>query len=316
MKLIIQIPCFNEEQTLPAVIADLPKKIEGIDVIEYQVIDDGSSDRTSEVAKQLGVHHIISLGSNRGLAQAFYRGVEHALQQGADIVVNTDGDNQYSGHDIVKLVQPILANKADLVIGNRPIADHPEFGILKKVLQKLGSAVLRFISKTNVPDAPSGFRAFSRETCQRIFVYSRFSYCMETLIQAGTNGLRVLDVDINVNSKTRGSRLFKSITEYVWKTGSTMVAMFLLYRPMFFFNMLGSISLMLSLALGIRFIYLIYFLEHSSGVVQRTHLPSVILICLFGVIGVLLVIAGAISDLIKSQRRLTEELLYLQRRNH
>lgn len=235
MKLVIQIPCFNEEQTLPEVISALPRTIPGIDSIEYMVIDDGSTDRTAEVAKSLGVHHIISLGTNRGLAQAFYQGLNYALDHEADILVNTDGDNQYCGADISKLVEPILQKKADMVIGSRPISQHPEFGTIKKLLQKMGSAVLRFISRTSVPDAPSGFRAFSKETCQRVFVYSRFSYCMETLIQAGTNGLRVTSVDIRINPKTRDSRLFKSIPEYVWKTGKTMLSMFLLYRPMMFF---------------------------------------------------------------------------------
>ncbi len=313
MKLIIQIPCFNEEQTLPQVIADLPKNIPGIDIVEYMVIDDGSTDQTVEVAKSLGVHHVVSLETNRGLAQAFYQGVNYALAHGADILVNTDGDNQYCGADIPKLVEPILQKKADMVIGSRPISHHPEFGTVKKLLQKTGSATLRFISKTSVPDAPSGFRAFSKETCQRLFVYSRFSYCMETLIQAGTNGLRVASVDIRVNPKTRDSRLFKSIPEYIWKTSKTILSMFLLYRPMMFFSLLGSMALATALGLGLRFIYLIYF-DACEGTMTRTHLPSVILMSLCGIVGCLLILVGALSDLIRSQRRLCEEILYLERK--
>ncbi|MCP3965720.1 MAG: glycosyltransferase family 2 protein [Lentisphaerae bacterium] len=211
MKLIIQIPCFNEENTLAETIADLPKNIPGIDKIEVMVVDDGCTDGTVSVAKSLGVDHIVRLGTNRGLATAFWRGIEHAMDHGADILVNTDADNQYCGADIAKLVQPVIEDEADMVVGCRPIAKHPEFKFLKKMLQLFGSWTLRKISKTNVRDAASGFRAFSREMCQRIFIHSRFSYCMETLIQAGNSGCRVASVDIRVNPKTRESRLFKNI---------------------------------------------------------------------------------------------------------
>ncbi|HEY8240677.1 MAG TPA: glycosyltransferase family 2 protein, partial [Kiritimatiellia bacterium] len=191
MKLIIQIPCFNEAETLPATVRDLPKSIPGVDSIEVLVVDDGSTDNTAEVARGLGVHHVLGLGSNHGLARAFSLGIEQALRLGADIVVNTDADNQYCGADIPKLVQPILENHADIVVGSRPIADHPEFSATKKQLQLAGSRTLRWISKTTVRDAASGFRAYSREACLRNFIYSSFSYCMESLIQAGNMGLRV-----------------------------------------------------------------------------------------------------------------------------
>ena len=312
MRLFIQIPSLNEEETLPQTLADLPREIPGIESIEYLVIDDGSTDRTAEVARECGAHHVLRLGSNRGLATAFRMGVDYALAHGADIVVNTDGDNQYCGADIAKLVQPILTGSADLVVGCRPITDHPEFGPIKKLLQLLGSATLRTISKTTVRDAPSGFRAFSRETCQRIFLYSKFSYCMETLIQAGNNGLRIASVDIRINPKTRDSRLFKSIPQYIWKTGSTMVSMFVLYRPGRFFISLALPFLMFAAALGVRFVYLIYGLEQRDP--TRTHLPSLILLAILATFGLALVIAGVFAELIRSQRRLTEEVLYQTKR--
>lgn len=283
----------------------------GVDIVEYLVIDDGSTDRTSEVAKECGAHHVLRLGSNRGLATAFRRGVDYALEHGADIVVNTDGDNQYCGADISKLVQPVLEDRADIVVGSRPIVDHPEFGSVKKLLQLMGSWVLRMISKTTVRDAPSGFRAFSREACMRIFLYTKFSYCMETLIQAGNNGLRVASVDIRVNPKTRDSRLFSSIPQYVWKTGSTMVSMFVLYRPSRLFFTTASLLFAGALALGVRFIYLVYFFDEADP--TRTHLPSIILLAILALAGFLLVAVGILAELGRSQRRLTEEALYQSR---
>ena len=311
MRLFIQIPCLNEEETLPQTLADLPREIPGIATIEYLVIDDGSTDRTIEVARECGAHHVLSLGSNRGLATAFRLGVDYALRHGADIVVNTDGDNQYCGADIAKLVEPVINQKADIVVGSRPIMDHPEFGIFKKALQLAGSWVLRFISRTTVRDAPSGFRAFSREACLRIFLYTRFSYCMETLIQAGNNGLRILSVDIRVNPKTRDSRLFKSIPQYIWKTGSTMVSMFILYRPSRLFITIAVALFTSSFILGIRFIYLVYLLPAPEP--GRTYLPSVILLAILAFAGFLMVAVAILAELSRTQRRLTEETLYQAR---
>jgi glycosyltransferase involved in cell wall biosynthesis len=311
MKLFIQIPCLNEENTLPQTLADLPREIPGIDTIEYLVIDDGSTDRTIEVAKECGAHHVLRLGSNRGLATAFRMGVNYALNHGADIVVNTDGDNQYCGADIALLVKPILESRADLVVGCRPIVDHPEFGIIKKTLQLCGSAVLRVISKTTVRDAPSGFRAFSREACLLIFLYSKFSYCMETLIQAGNNGLRITSVDIRVNPKTRDSRLFSSIPQYIWKTGSTMVSMFILYRPSRLFMSIAAVLFAAAFALGVRFIYHVYLDENAEP--TRTYLPSVILLAVLALSGCLMVVVSILAELSRSQRRLTEETLYQSR---
>ncbi len=310
MKLIIQIPCLNEERTLPAVLRDLPRSLPGIDCIEYLVIDDGSTDRTVQVAGENGAHHILSLGSNRGLGRAFPAGIAKALRLGADIVVNTDADNQYDASGIPDLLAPILANRADLVVGCRPIVDHPEFGPVKKLLQRLGSSVLRALSGTDIRDAASGFRAFSRTACMRIFVYSRFSYCMETLIQAGTSGLRVAGVDIAVNPSTRPSRLFKSITEYVVKSGTTMLAMFVLYRPGKFFAFLAAVPLLGALLLGLRYLLNVYCYE----VPERTYIPSLILTAILGMIGVLLLSLGVIAELLKSQRKLTEENLFLLRK--
>ena len=311
MRLFIQIPCLNEEDTLPQTLANLPREIPGISSIEYLVIDDGSTDRTVEVAKQCGAHHVLRLGSNRGLATAFRMGVDYALAHGADIVVNTDGDNQYCGADIALLVQPIIDGRSDLVVGCRPIIDHPEFGVVKKALQLCGSAVLRLISQTTVRDAPSGFRAFSRETCQRIFLYSKFSYCMETLIQAGNNGLRISSVDIRVNPTTRDSRLFSSIPQYIWKTGSTMVSMFILYRPTKLFMTAAALLFSGAAILGVRFIYLVYFNSHTDP--TRTYLPSIILLAILALAGFLMVVVAVLAELNRTQRRLTEEVLYQSR---
>lgn len=311
MRLFIQIPCLNEEDTLPQTLADLPREIPGISSIEYLVIDDGSTDRTVEVAKKCGAHHVLRLGSNRGLATAFRMGVDYALANGADIVVNTDGDNQYCGADIALLVQPVLDGRSDLVVGCRPIIDHPEFGVVKKTLQLCGSAVLRLISQTSVRDAPSGFRAFSRETCQRIFLYSKFSYCMETLIQAGNNGLRISSVDIRVNPKTRDSRLFSSIPQYIWKTGSTMISMFILYRPTKLFMTAAALLFSGAAILGARFIYLVYFNSHTDP--ARTYLPSIILLAILALAGFLMVVVAVLAELNRTQRRLTEEVLYQSR---
>ncbi|HLP78874.1 MAG TPA: glycosyltransferase family 2 protein [Candidatus Paceibacterota bacterium] len=309
MKLIIQIPCFNEEKTLPETLRDLPRSIPGIDQIEVLVVDDGSSDNTAEVARAHGVHHVLALGTNRGLASAFAQGIEHAVLLGADIVVNTDADNQYCGADIGKLVKPIMERKADFVVGCRPIMDHPEFSPLKKLLQRLGSWMLRQVSKTDVRDAASGFRAFSREACKRLYIHSRFSYCMETLIQAGNSRLRVASVDIGVNRATRPSRLFRSIPEYLWKSGSTMVAMFILYRPGRFFGILSSLCLTAAFVIGLRYIYLIYLFPPEAGT-KIYHIPSLILASIFALAGVMLAALGVIGELIRALRSQLDETLF------
>ena len=311
MKLIIQIPCFNEEDTLTATILDLPKQVDGFDTVEYLVIDDGSTDKTFEKAKQLRVDHIIQLGSNRGLATAFRRGIEYALDIGADVIVNTDGDNQYYGKDISKLTKPIIEGKADMVIGCRPIKNHPEFPLIKKILQIIGSWTLRKISKTNIRDAASGFRALSRETCQKLNILSQFSYTMESLIQAGNSGLRIKAVDIRVNKKTRDSRLFRNIPEFIFKSSSTILMMFLLYRPGRFFVLFSSFFLIPSFLIGIRFIYLIY----QNADPSRTYIPSLILLSILAWTGFLCITIGLIGIKIKSLRQVQNEILYLIRKN-
>ena len=311
MKLFIQIPCFNEETTLPETVRDLPRTISGVDSIEYLVVDDGSTDATISVARALGVQHVLCQGTNRGLARAFSAGVAYALEHGADILVNTDGDNQYCGADIPLLVAPILDNKAEIVVGCRPILAHKEFGLEKKGLQLCGSWALRKISKTDVRDAPSGFRAFSRSAMQRIFIHSSFSYCMETLIQAGTTGMRVASVDVRVNPKTRESRLFKSIPQYLRKTGGTMLAMSLLYRPGAFFSLLAAPFLFLALFLGVRFVWLVYVVDNPG---ETHHVPSLILLAICVFFSLILFLMAIIGTLLQAQRRLAEETVFLQRK--
>lgn len=309
MKLFIQIPCYNEASTLPAVVRDLPKTVPGITEIEVMIVDDGSTDDTVAVARQLGIRHIVALGSNRGLATAFRRGVEYALRHGADLLVNTDGDNQYCGADIPQLCAPVINGSADLVVGCRPILEHREFSPVKKLLQLLGSWTLRRISKTDVRDAASGFRAFSRETLQRIFIHSSFSYCMETLIQAGNSGLRVASVDIRVNPKTRESRLFKSIPQYIKKSGGTMLAMFILYRPGMFFLLCSLPFWLLSFALGAGAVVRAVLRD----VEIKTFMPSLVLLLVCCSIAIMLNTLAVIGTLMCAQRRLTEEVLYLER---
>lgn len=311
MKLIIQIPCLNEELTLPETLSDLPKTVDGFDEVEILIIDDGSQDKTVEVARNMEVKHIICLGTNRGLATAFATGVEYAVSIGADVVVNTDADNQYNGDDICRLTAPILKNCADIVVGCRPIVDHPEFGFAKRILQQLGSYVLRSISKTSVRDAASGFRAFSRHSCNRLVIHSKFSYCMETLIQAGNSGLRVGSVDIRVNAKTRDSRLFKSTSQYVFKSTGTMLSMFLLYRPFRFFLFVSSIFYTCSFVLGVRFIWLTYIAGNADP--ARTYFPSLILLSVSTVFATGLLSFGVVGELLKPQRKLLEKIVSQQR---
>ncbi|PCJ57068.1 MAG: glycosyl transferase [Planctomycetota bacterium] len=306
MKLIIQIPCFNEEKTLPQTFKDLPKEIDGIDVIEYQIIDDGSSDDTVRIANELGVHHIISFKHNKGLAAAFKAGVDNALKQNADILVNTDGDNQYYGPDIAKIVKPIVDGKSDMVIGCRPISDHPEFSFVKKQLQKYGSWTLRKISGTQAPDAASGFRAYSKHSLLHINVFSKFSYCMETLIQAGHLNLKIDYVPIRVNTKTRESRLFKNIIQYVFKSGKTMIDVFILYHSRIFFSIIGTICLTGSVFFLLRYLYMILYADAS----RTSFWPTIILSGVLLVVAFQVYLTGVLASLINSNRKLNEEVLY------
>jgi glycosyltransferase involved in cell wall biosynthesis len=308
MKLVIQIPCHNEELTLPATVEDLPTQLDGISEIECLVVDDGSADQTVEVARALGVQHVHRLPHQRGLARAFSSGLTASLERGADIIVNTDGDNQYSGADIDKLIEPILRGEADMVIGERPISEIAHFSPVKKILQKLGSWVVRLVSGTEVPDATSGFRAFSRQTAMRLNVFSAYTYTLETLIQAGHSDIAVVSVPIRTNKKLRESRLISSIPSYIRRSVMTMIRMFLLYKPLRFFASLGSILFLGGFLVGARFIYY-YVVGEGAG-----HIQSLILAAVLLLMGFQLIILGLVADLIAFNRRILEDLQYRDRR--
>lgn len=293
-------------------VADLPKEIDGIDQIEYLVVDDGSTDNTSEIAHSLGVHHVLRSNYNQGLAKTFILGIRHAVDLGANIIVNTDGDNQYCGKDIPKLIAPIAAKQADIVVGARPILKHQEFSIAKKMLQIIGSWVVKKLSKVKIKDAVSGFRAYSKKAALMLNIHTKFSYCIETLIQAGYLNLKVVSVNIHINPKTRPSRLFKNIIQYLYRQGDTMFKMFILYRPGAFFSILGCLSFLLFIMVGSRYLFLIYIANqaHKSLIF---HLPSLILGAIFAFIGISSFLLAILGELIKSQRKLTEEILYLKR---
>ena len=300
MKLIIQIPCLNEEQTLPATLADLPSRIDGVDAIEVLVIDDGSDDRTSEVARSLGVHHLVRHTTNRGLGRAFRSGLDRALREGADIIVNTDGDGQYCGSSIAALISPILEGRADIVIGDRKTANNPEFGKTRKFLQWLGSYVVRSLSGVNVPDAVSGFRAISRQAALRLNVLSTFSYTVEMIIQAGNKQMTVLSVPVRTNPKTRESRLFRNIPQFVARQLVSMLRMYAMYRPMRFFFYLGSLLCVIGLVPVLRFL-LAYWAGEGDGHVQSLVLGGALL-----TMGFLVFVSGLLSDLISHNRQLSE----------
>ena len=302
MKLVIQIPCLNEEKSLPITINDLPKEIKGIDEIEILVIDDGSTDRTEAVARELGVKEIIKFSHNRGLAAAFVAGVSKALEMGADIIVNTDADNQYSGADIEKLVRPILDNEADIVIGTRPVAKIAHFSFLKKFLQKLGSCVMRLVSSTDVEDAPSGFRAFSRSAALQINVFDNYTYTLETIIQSKAKGLLLKSVPVDVNPELRESRLFKNMFIYITRSIFTMLRMFIIYRPFRFFAIIGLFFLGTGTILGLRFLY--YYLTGSG----TGHIQSLILAAILLITGVQVGLIAVLSELLSINRKLLEDI--------
>lgn len=308
MKLIIQIPCYNEEKTLTRTFTDLPKQIDGIDIIEYLIINDGSSDRTVEVARELGVHHIVSFKQNKGLAKGFMAGIDACLHLGADIIVNTDADNQYCGADIAKLVLPILQEKADIVIGERPINDTAHFSTLKKRLQRIGSLIVRIASGTKVPDAPSGFRAYSRDAALHINVTNAYTYTLETIIQAGMNRMAITSVSIRTNPETRSSRLFNSMWSYVKRSASVIVRSYVMYRPLKFFCSVGIIMVLLGLSLSIRFLVL-YLIGNGEG-----HVQSLILASLMIMLGVQTFITGLLADIISANRKIMEDVQYRVRK--
>ncbi len=300
IKLIIQIPCFNEEHTLPETIGDLPNKIEGIDIIETLIIDDGSTDRTIEVAKELGVDHIIQNTNNRGLARSFSKGLDACLGLGADIIVNTDGDNQYAGKDIPKLVQPIIDGKAQIVIGDRQTHKIEHFSAFKKFLQKLGSRVVRQLSGTDIPDVVSGFRAISRGAALQLNIISPYSYTIEMVIQAGKKSMAITHVPISINPKTRESRLIKSIPSFIGQQLSSMIRMYAMYEPLRVFFYIGLTLSIIGMLPIIRFLYF-YFTGDGDGHLQSLVLGGVLLI-----IGFITFIIGLVADLISFNRQLIE----------
>ena len=300
VKLIIQIPCFNEERTLPQTIGDLPGSIDGIDIIETLIIDDGSTDRTIQVAEELGVNHIIQNTNNRGLARSFRKGLDASLHFGADIIVNTDGDNQYAGWDIPKLVQPIIEGKAEIVIGDRETHKIKRFSPLKRFLQRLGSLVVRQLSGTDIPDVVSGFRAISREAALKLNIISPYSYTIEMVIQAGKKSMAITHVPISINDKTRESRLFKSIPSFIGRQLSSMIRMYAMYEPLRVFFSIGLMSSVVGVLPIIRFLYF-YFSGDGSGHLQSLVLGGVLLI-----IGFVTFMIGLVADLISFNRQLTE----------
>lgn len=304
MKLIIQIPCYNEEKTLKETIDDLPKKIDGIDEIEYLIINDGSTDRTVEVARELGVHHIVGFKQNKGLASGFMAGIDACLRLGADIIVNTDADNQYCGEDIAKLVAPILENKAEIVIGERPIDKTEHFSKKKKALQHFGSWVVRVASGTKVPDAPSGFRAYTREAAMRLNVHNKYTYTLETIVQAGQSRTAVASVPIRTNPETRKSRLFKSMWTYCRRSALVILRSVMMYSPMRFFGTIGGLLLFAGLAVGIR--YLVYFFMGDGD----GHIQSLILTAILVIFGAQTLLVGLQADNIAVNRKLLEDIQY------
>lgn len=304
MKLIIQIPCYNEAETLEIALNDLPKKIEGIDEIEYLIIDDGCTDDTVNVAKNWGVHHVVSFAQNKGLAKGFMAGLDACLRNGADIIVNTDADNQYCAEDIPKLIQPILEHKADIVIGERPIDDTEHFSWIKKKLQHFGSWVVRKASNTDIPDAPSGFRAFSREAAMRINVINDYTYTLETIVQAGRNKIPITSVPVKTNPELRESRLFHSIWGYVKKSVLTILRALMMYKPLYCFTIVAIVPSLIGVAIGIRFM-VYYFMGRGSG-----HTQSLMLACTLLIIGFITFVIGMLADVISANRKILEDVQY------
>jgi glycosyltransferase involved in cell wall biosynthesis len=315
MKVIVQIPCYNEEQTLPLVMRDMPRSIPGVDVLETLVIDDGSTDRTVEVARELGVNHIVRHNGNKGLAAAYQSGLDACLRLGADIIVNTDGDNQYPQQMIPDLVGPILRGEADMVIGNRQVREIAHFSPVKKLLQVMGSWVVRQASGTSVPDAPSGFRAMSREAALRINVITKYTYTLETIVQAGKKNIKIASVPVRTNEVTRPSRLVRGVFDYVKKSGATIVRLYALYEPLKVFFYIGLVLMLIALYGTVKLL-LHYFLQEDMNFRQtfERHMPTTIATLIALVFGFQIWLIGLLADLIAAGRRLTEDTLYRVKR--
>jgi len=308
MKLIIQIPCYNEEESLPITMADLPREIENIETIEYLVINDGSSDRTVEVARECGVHHIVNFSKNVGLARGFATGLDACLRLGADIIVNTDADNQYNGADIQRLIGPILNGEAGIVIGERPIEKTKHFSKSKKKFQRLGSFVVRVASGTSIPDAPSGFRAYTREAAMRLNITNEYTYTLETIIQAGHNKIPMTSVPIRTNGELRESRLFKSMWKYMQRSATVIVRSFMMYKPLRFFTVMGVMFSLGGLAIFLRF-FIAYIAGHGTGMVQ-----SLLFSVLFFVLGFQCFVTGLQSDIVSAHRKILEDIQFRVRK--
>lgn len=305
-KLLIQIPCLNEADTLPATLADLPRQVPGVDVIEMLVIDDGSTDGTAGVARANGVHHIVRFRKRKGLAAAFMAGIDASLKHGADIIVNTDADNQYAGRDIARLVEPLLNGQADIVIGDRNIRELQGMSWPKKILQRVGSWVVRQVSGTQVPDSTSGFRAYTREAALRMTVISEFSYTLESIIQAGKKRMAVAHVDVRTNTRTRPSRLFDSMFSYVKRSGATIVRIYAMHEPLKVFTYIGSAVFLAGVVTSLPFLYAFF----KGGGYAQGHLQSLILAAVLMIVGFQVILFGLLADVLSGTRKLLEDLLY------
>ena len=308
MKLIIQIPCFNEAESLPITLNGLPREVDGFDKVEWLVIDDGSTDNTVEVANKNKVDYIIQHTKNQGLAKSFMTGIDACINLGADVIVNTDADNQYNPKDIVKLVEPILKGKADIVVGARPIDTVKHFTFIKKALQKLGSWVVRVVSKADIPDAPSGFRAISREAALHLNVFNDYTYTLEMIIQVGKKNMAIMSVPVGVNEYLRPSRLLRSTPSYIKQSIVTIVRIFVVYKPFRFFMSIGMFFFALGFLMGLRFLGY-YALGKGQG-----HIQSLILASVFLGIGFQTMLVAFVADLLAVNRRLVEDIQYRMRK--
>ena len=308
MKLIIQIPCYNEAETLPVALGDLPREVSGFDRVEWLIIDDGSDDNTAEIAREHGVDHVLKHTHNQGLARAFMTGLEGCLARGADVIVNTDADNQYNAEDIPALTAPILEKRADLVIGARPIDKIREFSPFKRFFQRLGSWVVRYASRSDVPDAPSGFRAFSRDAASQLAVFNEYTYTLETIIQAGQRNMAIASVPVRVNPALRPSRLMTGIWSYIRRSVVTIVRIFVIYRPFRFFAAIGLILFTVGFLVGLRFLYY-YLIGEGAG-----HVQSLILAASLLIMGFQAVLVAFLADLLAANRKLLEEIRYMVKR--